>query len=96
MKVNNKLVQELAKLSKLNFNKKSEEKMKNDLEKIIHFVNKLSELETKNIQPLVYISSEKNVLRKDINNNKTSREEALKNAPKKNSDYFTVPTVIKK
>lgn len=96
MKVNNKLVQELAKLAKLKFNKKSEEKMKNDLEKILHFVNKLGEVETKNIQPLVYISSEKNVLRKDINNNKTSREEALKNAPQKNSDYFTVPKVIKK
>jgi len=96
MEINNKLIQDIAKLSKLKFDDSAEEKMKADLEKMIAFVDKLNEIDTEGIDPLIYMSEEINVLREDKVTEKTSQEDALKNAPEKDSDYFKVPTVLKK
>ena len=96
MEVNNKLIQDIAKLSKLKFDDSAEEKMKADLEKMIAFVDKLNEIDTEGIDPLIYMSEEVNVLREDKVTEETSQEDALKNAPEKDSDYFKVPTVLKK
>ena len=70
--------------------------MKEDLKKIISFVDKLSEIDTEGVEPLTYLSEEVNVLRTDEIANQVSQEDALKNAPQKDSDYFKVPTVLKK
>lgn len=96
MEVNNKLIQDIAKLSKLKFDDSAEEKMKVDLEKMLDFVDKLNEIDTKGVDPLIYMSEEVNVLREDKVTEATSQEDALKNAPEKDSDYFKVPTVLKK
>ena len=96
MKIDKKLISDLAKLAKLNFDEKSSKAMENDLKKIIGFVNKLSEIDTDNVDPLIYLSEEINVLRKDNFTSNLSQQEALKNAPKKDSDYILVPKVIKK
>ena len=96
MEVNNKLIQDLSRLAKLNFDEKSTKKMKLDLEKIISFVDKLSEIDTKGIEPLIYLSKEVNVLRLDEIKHEVSQENALRNAPQKDSDYFKVPTVLRK
>lgn len=96
MEVNNKLIQDIAKLSKLKFDDSAEEKMKVDLEKMIDFVDKLNEIDTEGVDPLIYMSEEVNVLREDKVTESTSQEDALKNAPEKDSDYFKVPTVLKK
>jgi aspartyl-tRNA(Asn)/glutamyl-tRNA(Gln) amidotransferase subunit C len=96
MEVNNKLIQDLSRLAKLKFDEQAAEKMKGDLDKIIGFVNKLSEIDTEGVEPLIYLSEEVNVLRGDEIANEVSQENALKNAPQKDSDYFKVPTVLKK
>jgi len=96
MEVNNKLIQDLSRLAKLKFDEKSAEKMKGDLKKIISFVDKLSEIDTESVEPLIYLSDEVNVLRTDEIASEVSQENALKNAPQKDSDYFKVPTVLKK
>ena len=96
MEINNKLIQDIAKLSKLKFDDSAEEKMKADLEKMLAFVDKLNEINTEGVDPLIYMSEEINVLREDKVTEKTSQEDALKNAPEKDSDYFKVPTVLKK
>ena len=96
MKIDDKLIFELARLAKLNFDEESAKDMQKDLNKIIGFVDKLSEIDTKNIEPLIYMSDEVNVLRKDDTIENISQEEALKNAPKKDSDYIFVPKVIDK
>ena len=69
--------------------------MKSDLKNILGFVDRLSEVDTEGIEPLVYINEEVNVLRADEVSNEVSQENALKNAPQKDSDYFKVPTVLK-
>ena len=96
MEVDNKLIQDLSRLAKLKFDEQAAEKMKGDLDKIIGFVNKLSEIDTEGVEPLIYLSEEVNVLRVDEIRHEVSQENALKNAPQKDSDYFKVPTVLRK
>lgn len=94
MKVNNKLVEHLAHLSRLDFDDVSKEKMKYDFEKILDFVAKLEEIDTSDVVPLAYISSEMNVLREDKIEHPLTQKEALKNAPAKDTDYIRIPKVI--
>ena len=96
IKVDDKLIADLSRLAKLKFDEESSEKMKSDLKTILAFVDRLSEVDTEGIEPLVYMSEEVNVLRADEISNEVSQENALKNAPQKDSDYFKVPTVLKK
>ena len=96
IKIDNKLISDLSKLARLKFDDSSTTKMKKDLEKIISFVDKLSEIDTNGIEPLIYLSNEVNVLREDNIANEISQEKALQNAPHKDSDYFKVPTVLRK
>jgi len=96
MKVTNKLISDLAELAKLRFNKSENEKMKSDFKNMLDFIDKLSEVNTKNIEPLIYLSDEINSLREDNISIKLSKEMALQNLTSSNSDYFTIPKVLKK
>lgn len=97
MKVDNELVYQLAQLAKLEFDDKTVEEMKADLAAMLVFVNELLEVSTDDVTPLIYLSDEVNVLRDDeISSEVVSQQDALKNAPEKDSDYFKVPTVFKK
>ena len=94
MKVNNKLVEHLAHLSRLDFDDDSKEKMKFDFEKMLDFVAKLEEVDTANVEPLSYMSSELNVLREDKVEQVLTQEQALQNAPVNDTDYIRIPKVI--
>jgi len=94
--IDDKLIADLSRLAKLKFDDSKSEKIKGDLEKIIGFIDKLSEIDTEGVEPLIYLSEELNVLRADEIKHEVSQENALKNAPQKDSDYFKVPTVLKK
>ena len=96
MKVDKALVDKVASLAKLEFKDDERENIRQDLERILEFVDKLNEVNTDGVEPLVYITDEKNVLRPDEINHIISRDEALRNAPMRDSDYFKVPKVLKK
>jgi aspartyl-tRNA(Asn)/glutamyl-tRNA(Gln) amidotransferase subunit C len=63
---------------------------------MIQFVEKLNELDTTGVSPLLHMSDNINALREDEIKGSISREEGLKNAAKKDSQFFKVPKVIKK
>ena len=94
--IDNKLISDLSRLAKLKFDKYSAIKIKEDLGTILGFINTLSEFNTDETEPLIYMSDEINVLREDNISNEILQKKALKNAPQKDSDYFKVPTVLKK
>jgi len=94
MKIDNKTVREIAHLARLEFDEKAEGEMINDLNKILTFMEKLNELDTSDVEPLIYMTDETNVLRDDVIKMEITKEEALKNVPKHDSDYFKVPKVI--
>ncbi len=94
MKIDKELVDKIAHLARLEFQDEQKIKIEEDLNRILSFMESLNEVDTSNIAPLIYLSEEKNVFRKDEIKQDISHEEALKNAPKKDSDYFRVPKVI--
>ncbi len=96
MQVDDALIEKLAQLSMLQFEDAEKEAIKADLQKMIGFIDKLKELDTTGVEPLMHMSSEVNVLRDDVVGNMLSCEEALKNAPHHDKNYFKVPKVIKK
>jgi aspartyl-tRNA(Asn)/glutamyl-tRNA(Gln) amidotransferase subunit C len=96
MKISYEIVDHIAHLSRLEFIGEEKDAIKDDLEKIIGFMSKLNELNTEQIEPLIFMSNEQNRLRNDIPSITISHQEALKNAPKKDSDYFRIPKVLDK
>ncbi len=94
MKITNEKVDELAQLAKLKFEGASKEAIRQDLENILEMCEKLNEVDTVGVEPLIYMSTNTNILREDEVKQELSHEEALKNAPKKDSDFFRVPKVI--
>jgi aspartyl-tRNA(Asn)/glutamyl-tRNA(Gln) amidotransferase subunit C len=96
MEVNDALVDKLANLARLQFNDIEKENIKNDLQRMIRFVEKLNEVDTTGVEPLLHMSEEVNVLRDDEVQGSISRAEGLQNAPVHDGDFFKVPKVIKK
>jgi aspartyl-tRNA(Asn)/glutamyl-tRNA(Gln) amidotransferase subunit C len=94
MEINDALVDKLAHLSRLKFNAVEKAEIKSDLQRMIGFVEKLNELNLEGVQPLLHMSDEVNVLRKDEVKGSISREEALQNAPQHDEQFFKVPKVI--
>jgi aspartyl-tRNA(Asn)/glutamyl-tRNA(Gln) amidotransferase subunit C len=96
MQIDDALIEKLSRLSMLHFDEAEKADIKADLEKMIGFVDKLKELDTTGVEPLLHISGEVNVLREDEPGGMLTKEEALKNAPLQNDGFFLVPKVIKK
>jgi aspartyl-tRNA(Asn)/glutamyl-tRNA(Gln) amidotransferase subunit C len=97
MKVTEALVDHIAHLSRLEYKTEVEKAaIMKDLERMIGFVDKLNELNTDQVEPLIYMNEDVNHWRADEVGQHTPQKEALANAPNKDSDYFRVPKVINK
>lgn len=96
MTIDDKLLDHIAALATLEFPNQERDAIKNDMKSILDFIEKMNEVDTSNVEPLVYISDAQHVLREDDVKQEITQQEALKNAPERDSDYFKVPKVIKK
>ncbi|MCP4122928.1 MAG: Asp-tRNA(Asn)/Glu-tRNA(Gln) amidotransferase subunit GatC [Bacteroidetes bacterium] len=94
MKLDNELIVRLAELSRLEFNEEEKVAITKDLEKILSFMEKLNELDTENVEPMIYVNESANVVREDVVKDTLDKADVLKNAPMKDSDYIKVPKVI--
>ncbi len=96
MKITVEIVDHIAHLARLRFEGDKKIAIKQDMENIISFMDKLSDLPTDNVEPLIFMNEAVNVLREDVAKITLTQTEALKNAPKKDSDYFRIPKVLDK
>lgn len=96
MEVNDELADKLANLSRLTFDPIEKAEIKKDLQKMISFIEKLNELDTTGVEPLLFMTDEVNVLREDEVKGSITRQEGLMNAPLKDEQFFKVPKVIRK
>jgi aspartyl-tRNA(Asn)/glutamyl-tRNA(Gln) amidotransferase subunit C len=96
MEVNDTLVDKIAHLARLQFDVGEKASIKADLHKMIAFVEKLNELDTTGVQPLLHMSDNVNILREDEVKGSISSQDGLKNAPLHDTHFFKVPKVIKK
>lgn len=96
MEINDALVDKLAVLARLRFDGAERESIKFDLDKMIRFIDKLNELDTSGVEPLIYLNENSGSVRKDAITGMCGRDEGLKNAPVHDEQFFKVPKVINK
>jgi aspartyl-tRNA(Asn)/glutamyl-tRNA(Gln) amidotransferase subunit C len=96
MEISEKLVNHIAHLARLEFKGEEKSLIIEDMRNIISLMDKLRELPTEHIEPLVFMTDEFDHLREDKAEVSITHEEALLNAPKKDSDYFRIPKVLDK
>lgn len=94
MKIDDALIDDISRLSKLRFEGEEKEAIKKDLGNILEFMEVLNELNTDHVEPLIFISEAVNTWREDIAKTTITKAEALQNVPTKDSDYIKVPKVM--
>ena len=96
MEINDAMIDKLANLARLKFDETEKVQIKSDLQNMIGMIEKMNELDTTDVDPLLHITDNVNVLREDVVEGSITNEEALQNAANKNAPFFIVPKVIKK
>lgn len=96
MQLNNETITKIAHLARLEVSEAEKEILLEDMNKILSFMEKLNEIDTTDIEPLIYLTDEVNVFREDVVNHENTIEEALQNAPSQDGQYFKVAKVIDK
>ncbi len=96
MEITFEMIDRLAHLARLKFSEEEKKELKTDLERMIEFVEKLKEVDTTGVEPLLHITDVENVLREDEVKQTITKNEALLNAPLTHGNFFKVPKVIKK
>lgn len=96
MEVTDELVDKIATLARLKFEGQEKEDIKKDMSRILGFIDALNSVDTEGVDPLIYMTEETLRLRNDVSEVTINHEEALKNAPNKDSDFIRVPKVLSK
>lgn len=88
-------VKHIAKLSRLELSKEEEEKFSGELSSILDYVGELSEVETKDVEPMANITGLSNVSREDeVEESGIGYDDIAKNAPEFKEGFFVVPGVF--
>jgi aspartyl-tRNA(Asn)/glutamyl-tRNA(Gln) amidotransferase subunit C len=94
MSVTKKDVDYVADLARLQPDEKERESLANDMNQILEYISTLDEVDTSDVEPLEHVTELDYRLRDDKAKEPLSHEDALKNAPDADTDYFRVPRVI--
>lgn len=87
-------VKHIAKLAKLKFSDEELEDFTYRFNDILKYMDMLNKVDTENIAPLSHPVEMINVFRDDTLKEPVSTEEALKNAPDSDGEFFRVPKII--
>ncbi|MEQ7801554.1 Asp-tRNA(Asn)/Glu-tRNA(Gln) amidotransferase subunit GatC [Pedobacter sp. ASV1-7] len=96
MIIDKQTINKVADLARIAIKEEEIDALIPDMNKILTFMEKLNELDTKGVEPLVYMNTEENVWREDIAKQELSVTDGLKNAARHNEEFFLVPKIIEK
>lgn len=94
MSVTEKEVRYIANLAKLHLSDEEVDSLAGDMNRILGYMDLLNEVDTSDVEPLDHVVEMESRLRKDEAKTPLSHDDAMKNAPDADSDYFRVPKVI--
>ncbi|MCX5717253.1 MAG: Asp-tRNA(Asn)/Glu-tRNA(Gln) amidotransferase subunit GatC [Nitrospirae bacterium] len=87
-------VEYISKLARLSVSEKESEAFRVQLQGILSYMEKLNELDTKDVEPTSHVVSLSNVMRDDVQRDSISRKDALANAPDRTDKFYRVPRII--
>lgn len=96
MTIDKQTIYKVADLARIAIKEEEIDVLTNEMNKILTFMEKLNELDTTGVKPLVYMNEEVNIWREDIAKHEISVADGLKNAAKHNESFFFVPKIIEK
>lgn len=96
MNIDKQTILKVADLARIEIKEEEVADLQADMNKILTFMEKLNELDTTNVEPLVYMNPEVNVWREDVVIQEITVAEGLKNAAVHNDDFFFVPKILEK
>jgi len=94
MKIDRETVKKMAHLARLEYDPATEKAMMESMTEILDWVEKLKEVDTEGVEPLMHMSYELNAMREDGVGEHLNRKYALDLAPKHDQKYFRVPKVL--
>jgi len=94
MKITKDEVKHISLLSRLLFSDEEIEVFSKDLNSILEYVSKISELNTEDVEPTLHVVPLMNVMRDDVVKPSLNIEKVLQNAPDKEDECFKVPKII--
>lgn len=89
--INDETIEYVGILAKLELSGEEKEAAKNDMGRMLDYIDKLGELDTEGVEPMSHVFAVQNVFREDVVTNGDMREDILKNAPGEQDGMFTVP-----
>lgn len=93
-RITDETMEEIEILAKLFLTDEEKETSRNEMQKMLDYVERLNSLDTDGVEPLTHIFPMENVFREDVEEESTAREELLKNAPEEKDGQFLVPGTI--
>lgn len=81
-------------LAKLELSDEEKEQAKQDMGKMLDYIDMLNELDTEGVEPMSHVFPVNNVFREDTVTNEDESELTLKNAPEKKDGAFQVPKTV--
>ena len=94
MKLSPEEVRKIAHLARLAISEAEVEKFSGQLSSILEFIERLNQLDTRNVEPTSYTSASGTPMREDVAKENPAREIILANAPDAEGTLFKVPKVI--
>ena len=92
--IDDETIENVCILAKLSLGEEAKAKAKQDMQKMLDYVEKLDELDTDGVEPLSHIFGDENVFRDDVVTNGDNKEAMLANAPKEKEGQYQVPKSI--
>ncbi len=89
-----KEVEHVARLARLELSAEEKERMREQLDRILGYIDKLRQLDTEGVPPTSHAVPMVNVMREDEPRPCFPAEEMLANAPDRSGDFFRVPRII--
>jgi aspartyl-tRNA(Asn)/glutamyl-tRNA(Gln) amidotransferase subunit C len=87
-------VRHVALLARLELSPQDENRLRTDMDEMLAYVDKLNELDTKNIAPTTQVGEAGTPMRDDEVTNRPDADAILANAPSRDHNYFKVPKII--
>lgn len=93
MMIDKNIFTRLADTAKIEFTKKEEKQLTDDLNKTIEFIDTMNELDTEQVEPFLCLRTAKNAFREDIVTG-SDRKGLLSQAPDMSDEYYVVPRTV--
>ena len=87
-------IEHLAKLSRLKLTDAEKEKFSNQMGTIIEYIEKLSELDTENVEPTANLLGLSNVFREDMTTKPLTNQAPINDSPAHSKGHYEVPKII--